>query len=185
MNSGELIERAVRRLKPDPTPEELTALRTSLAVLVSEAARRLVAKAFEDGDRRRLESLRREYTLTAADGEADITTLLTEAEGLYPDALAEAEVRDSEGRRFEWQRDRGGVELMAREDFPVVGREGSTLHFGGADGETETYSGGVTVFAYGVTYSNGVVGIPEVLEPALVDALVDLVQGARAEEVMT
>jgi hypothetical protein len=182
VNSRAAVEAALRRLDPAPTPERALALRTTLGVLIPDAVRRVVAQAFEEGDHARLESLRRTFTVTAADGEADISGLLTAAKGLYPDALNMAEVRDADGNRFEWEPDRQAVTLMARQGFPTVAREGSTLIFSDTAGLTGTFAGDVTVEAFGVGYENGVVDLPEALEPALVDALVDLVQGARAEE---
>lgn len=182
MNSRALVEAALRRIDPAPTPERALALRTSLAVLIPAAVRRVVAKAFEEGDRARLASLRRTYTVTAAAGEADISALLTDAQGLYPDALNTAEVRDADGNRFEWEPDRQGVEVMARPGFPVVARDGSTLVFGDADGALRTFAGDVTLSAVGLPYANGAVDIDEALESAVVDALVDLAEGARAED---
>jgi hypothetical protein len=154
-----------------------------LISLVPMAVRKVVSDAFEKGGRARLESLRRTYTVTATAGEADISPLLTAAQGLYPDALGQSEVRDaSTGRRFEWQADRDGVRIMARVGFPCVAGEDSTLILSDMDGTLGTFAGDINILAAGVSYSAGNVDIDEVLEPAVVDALVELVQGEKAEE---
>lgn len=154
-----------------------------LISLVPAAVRKVVSDAFEKGERERLESLRRTYTVTAATGEADTSSLLTAAQGLYPDALRHAEITDaSTGRRFEWQADRDGVRIMARAGCPCVAREGSQLILSDTDGALGTFAGDINIRAAGVPYSAGNVDIAEALEAAVVDALVSLAAGEKAEK---
>jgi hypothetical protein len=183
MNARRLVEAAIRRIDPAPTPERLVALRTTLSALVPSAVRRVIESALLSGDRRRLESLRQTYTVTASGGEADISSLLDATNGLHPDLLGEAEITDaSTGKRFEWEPDRAALSIMARSGFPCVAREGSTLVFSDADGALGTFSSDVDIRGYGVGYANGVIDIAETLEPAVLDALVGIATGAKAEE---
>jgi hypothetical protein len=118
------------------------------------------------------DSLRKEFTATATNGEVDISSLFAADEGLLSTSLHLASVfQGDSSRESEWLPDRTSVEIMARDGFPVVAREGSTLILGDASGGVGSYSGDVTIRGLAIPYASGVIDIPKPIESAFLNEL--------------
>lgn len=128
------------------------------------------------------ESQRVEFTVTAAAGEVDISSLY--ADGLVPSALKLAKVyQGDDTQASEWLPDRQAVALMAREGFPVVAREGSTLVFGDSDGGVGTLADDVVIRAVALPVeSDGSIDWVAPAESALIDELVGMLTVPEKQE---
>jgi hypothetical protein len=125
------------------------------------------------------EALRKEFTVTAIAGEADISQLYSS--GLISTALKLSKVyQPNDTRQSEWLPDRQSVEIMARSGFPVVAREGSKLVFGDSAGSAGTTAGTVTLRGVAIPVaSDGTIDLPKPVESALLDEVAQIVSGAE------
>jgi hypothetical protein len=131
-----------------------------------------------------VEALRKEFTVTAADGEVDISALYATDGGLVSTALRLAKVyQGTDSQESEWQPDRLGVSIMARQGFPVVAREGSKLVFGDSAGATGTFAGDVRILGLAIpVMADGTIDVPNPIGTALIDELAALFAPAKVAE---
>jgi hypothetical protein len=129
-----------------------------------------------------VDSLRKEFTVTATGGEADISALFAPDQGLIPTSLHLANIfQGTNARESEWLPDRKAVTLMARKGFPVVAREGARLIFGDANGGVGTLNASVKIRGLAIPVSSGVVDIPKPVESAFLNDLAQIVSGPQQE----
>lgn len=125
-------------------------------------------------------SLKREFTVTAANGEVDISSLFARNEGLLSTALHLANVfQGADTRESEWLPDRASVEIMARNGFPVVAGEGSKLIFGDSSGQTGSLNGDVIIRGVAIPYDENGVDVPPPIESALLNELALIFAGGE------
>lgn len=172
MTSAEIVEKALRRVQPAPQPEQLAALRTSLALAVDPARRRL-AYAIASDPRRR-DTLRKSFNLTVSSGAVSLTTHLAAAEPLLLETVKAADIR-SASSTFKWQW-KGNRSLLAIHptgtDFIAYTLEGTTIY-------TDASDSSATMFAGYEPSLNTVETMG--LEEELIEAVVMLATGATAE----
>lgn len=130
MTSDELVEKALRRILPAPTPEQRTALRTALALRVDEARQRL-AEAVNSSDRpERRQLLVTEYAATITEGVITLSALTDAAGNPLRESLARAEIySDSSDYRWQYKGSRSVLSLQRTDgDFIYYTVSGARIH---------------------------------------------------------
>jgi len=164
MISTQLIELALRAIHPAPTEEAQVGLRTALAVEISRALRQLAEVAAPTN------LLRRTFTVTAAAGEAALTTPLAASEPLLLNHLRRASIYiTGYSTAAQWKADRSSLSFAATTQFPYYTLEGQTLVIRDGDG-LDHYAGSVII--RNAPYIPLLGGVPTSLEPVLVELLV-------------
>jgi hypothetical protein len=149
-----------------------------VVALIPLALARLVTLARTDPEVR--EALRREFSLTAAAGRAELTDAITA--GLAVDELRTAQLYLPSGLGpAEWEPDRETLGLMAEVGHFGFAREGSALYFSDpVTGAVGTLSGEVTMRALATpTITAGTINIAPRLAPVLVGELSALVVASK------
>jgi hypothetical protein len=159
------------KVSPSIVPRLKTMVPAALAQLTSEVI----------DDETWADALTRTFTVTAASGEADISTLLTQ--GLAPDALHLAELyHPSSPYQMEWMPDVTTLKLLAVAGNLGVAREGVKLYFSDIAGATGTLAGTVTIKAIGTPVTTGgTIDIPVRMESMLIESLVRLAMQKEQE----
>jgi hypothetical protein len=163
--SSELVERALRVIAPDPTPEQAVRLRSALMVRLASALESLAIKVAGSRDKNVRNLLRKDFTATLASGTADLSTLLTGTQPVLLDAMRFADIRHADSTlKVQMLADRGSLAQEKPAAFLFGAVEGSTLYIPDAD------DGSLSITANYVERS--VANLKLQLEPMLIDELV-------------
>jgi hypothetical protein len=129
VNSQTAVERALRLINPVPSEEEALRWRSTLNTLIEPARMEMVDQLLGSGDREWRELLRKEWTpVTATDGRAPLTALVTDPEPLVVKYFNTAEIYlDSITRKVTLLPDETSVTRDRMPGFPVATLIGTEL----------------------------------------------------------
>lgn len=168
MTSNKLIERALRRIEPQPSVDQLPALRTALRTQI-DAALRLLAE-------QNLSQLRKTFTVTASSGEASLATPLAATEPLIMENLKRAQVYvTGYTQAAQWKADRSSLSQPATTQFAYWTLENQSILI--RTTSLTAYNGDVTI--RNAPYVPLLANVPASLEPLLVELLAKLYGGHR------